>query len=921
MVKIFISNEIAKKQQELYQRGHDVDKRAAEKIRHLLKDIEEYVNKKAEHNPFEILNLNFPRTNNGEEERYGVTRIHNCIKYHYAEQGCDEFGNNNHYRLVTIQDMQKGYIVLQYFGHKYRDVEPWINNNLGFKFVIENAYLGLYETYNIDKNVDKLTTNKEFFAGKLFSKLGIYWDKISAELKTKLKREFENFESIVTDLEIQETVELITDPNYAKLLSEVFTILRAGKIEQAINNIKLYLNELKAIDDLSKEEIATINSNDQYLVLNDIDAEEMKVLMNMSAEDSMLFLHPDQRNVVNADFNSSARLLGVSGSGKTIVVVHRAIRLAEKYKKKILVLTLNPALASLIERLILKLLKERENVSLKEFIDVKSFWQLSKELILGNPKIDNITRRSLEEYSVKTDETIDDIWKEYYLQLNNNFDADVLSDTHRYLLSQGIIPNVYIRQEFDLIRSFLLPTEFENYYTVDREDRKIKFSKDTDEDYQKQLNNKLPIRKAIINGLVGWNDKMKSVGIIDYAFLSHKLIEINNGLENITAIYKSILVDEMQDFGTLELSIIRKLVENDENDLFLAGDMAQKVLIKHRVPKQAGISFGNYYKINKNYRNSREILEAAYSVFTNNVAPDFLKNVEEEILNPLYANFQSHKPHLKKAFSFEEELYWAKKFLKNELGNSNKKGCIAICGYSSHDVYRLRMNNTFALLQYTILSGDNYADDNIFLSDLEQTKGYEFDIMIIINANDNVIPNPLLPKEEWFREISKLYVAMTRARTNLIISYNTKLSAIFESSKSLFNTSIWSHSEKEIHFDLPIVQSERYNLRESFMGLTAKKFLYEHPKAVGTSQELQNVLLGFRKKQEKDKDGNIIEGVSGRDYAPSGKKIGWSDMYSLYEYFESGEHNPHLNNYFGPNCYKELRELFNLNNKKPHGKL
>jgi superfamily I DNA/RNA helicase len=911
MVKIFISKEIAKKQQEIIQRGKGVDKRACHKLRQTIDDIRKYINGNLElGDPFDILKINYPDSNHGE------SRIHNCIKYHWAEQGNDEFGNKNHYRLVTIQNKQKGYIVLQYFGHKERDVEPWIKNNIGFRFVIDNANLGLYETYNLDNSVDKLSNNNEFFAGKLYSKLNVYWDEISAELKPKLKREFENFESIVTDLEIQETVELITDPNYAKLLSEVFTILRAGKIEQAINNIKLYLKKLKSIDDLNNEEIATINSNDQYLVLNDMDAEEMKVLMNMSAEDSMLFLHPDQRNVVNADFNSSARLLGVSGSGKTIVVVHRAIRLAEKYKKKILVLTLNPALASLIERLILKLLKQRENESLKEFIDVKSFWQLSKELILENSKVDKITRRSLEEYSVKTDETIDDIWKEYYLQLNNNFDADVLSDTHRYLLSQGVIPNVYIRQEFDLIRSFLLPTEFENYYAVDREDRKIKFSKDTDEDYQKQLNNKLPIRKAIINGLVGWNDKMKSVGIIDYAFLSHKLIEVNNGLENIPAIYKSILVDEMQDFGTLELSIIRKLVVSGENDLFFAGDMAQKVLIKHRVLKQAGISFANnYYKIDKNYRNSREILEAAYSVFTNNVGPDFLKNVEEEILNPLYANFQSHKPHLKKAYSFEEELYWATKFLKNELGNSNKKGCIAICGYSSHDVYRLRMNNASTFLKYTILSGDNYADDNIFLSDLEQTKGYEFDIMIITNANDNVIPNPLLPKEEWFREISKLYVAMTRARTNLIISYNTKLSAIFESSKSLFNTSIWSDSEKEIHFNLPIVQNEIYNLKESFKGLTAKKFLYEHPKAVGASQELQNVILGLRKKQEK-LDGNIVEGVSGRDYAPTGKKIGWSDMYSLYEYFESNKHNPHLNSYFGPNCYKELRALFNLNGTK-----
>jgi excinuclease UvrABC ATPase subunit len=44
---------------------------------------------------------------------------------------------------------------------------------------------------------------------------------------------------------------------------------------------------------------------------------------------------------------------GVSGSGKTCVLIHRAIRLAHKYPDEpILVLTLNAALAALIESLV-----------------------------------------------------------------------------------------------------------------------------------------------------------------------------------------------------------------------------------------------------------------------------------------------------------------------------------------------------------------------------------------------------------------------------------------------------------------------------------------------------------------------------------------------------------------------------------------
>ena len=37
------------------------------------------------------------------------------------------------------------------------------------------------------------------------------------------------------------------------------------------------------------------------------------------------------------------------------------------------------------------------------------------------------------------------------------------------------------------------------------------------------------------------------------------------------------MVDEAQDFGTAELTIIRKLTQPKENDIFLCGDAAQQV--------------------------------------------------------------------------------------------------------------------------------------------------------------------------------------------------------------------------------------------------------------------------------------------------------------------------------------------------------
>ena len=57
------------------------------------------------------------------------------------------------------------------------------------------------------------------------------------------------------------------------------------------------------------------------------------------------------------------------------------------------------------------------------------------------------------------------------------------------------------------------------------------------------------------------------------------------------------------------------------------------------------------------------------------------------------------------------------------------------------------------------------------LSDLEQTKGYEFDLMIIVNCSKGSFPPDHIEEEENL-DMVQLYVAMTRAKEDLIISFS-----------------------------------------------------------------------------------------------------------------------------------------------------
>jgi hypothetical protein len=73
-------------------------------------------------------------------------------------------------------------------------------------------------------------------------------------------------------------------------------------------------------------------------------------------EEWLVFLHPEQRRLVEADFTAPVRVRGRSGTGKTLVVLHRAFRLAteevQKAHKSIWIFTHNEPIAIRLSNLV-----------------------------------------------------------------------------------------------------------------------------------------------------------------------------------------------------------------------------------------------------------------------------------------------------------------------------------------------------------------------------------------------------------------------------------------------------------------------------------------------------------------------------------------------------------------------------------------
>ena len=62
--------------------------------------------------------------------------------------------------------------------------------------------------------------------------------------------------------------------------------------------------------------------------------EDLQAMLNRPLEKWRVFLHPTQRKIVNKNYTGAARTTGGAGTGKTVVAMHRAKRLAGGLKDR-----------------------------------------------------------------------------------------------------------------------------------------------------------------------------------------------------------------------------------------------------------------------------------------------------------------------------------------------------------------------------------------------------------------------------------------------------------------------------------------------------------------------------------------------------------------------------------------------------------
>lgn len=793
---------------------------------------------------------------------HGESRIKSCIKY--------ELGGG--FRLVTIHRDKT--ITLCYVGN-HDDCDHWLEANSGL-VITRNDQNTLERGFRTSRGATHTIIRREPVPSS-----AALLDHLSEEKVNYLLtgvpplaiRKISSLGGVTLPADVSSACSGVADDAKRVLVQDVLMLLLNGDIRGAEQRLELESGQSQEVQNLTNEEILEVADGDGVRRIAVGSEEHEEWLARFATEapfsDWLLFMHPEQERVVNEDFDAAAQLSGVSGSGKTCVAVKRAARLAEADSTgRVLVVTLNRSLASLIRNLIRQAVPQE---STQSRIDVLSFFELCQKYLKA---LEIRGDRIYLEETWKLGEHIDEIFREFYRCWHNNSEAKTLIPVHMSLTAQGINAEIYLREEFDWIRSALSEKERENYLEIVRSGRKYGLPQRW--------------RKRVIAALQGWERKMRAVGATDYLGLTTSL---SRYLDRLDAEYKHIIVDEGQDFGTTELQILRRLVSPGPNDIFICGDIAQHVLPKHRNLTDAGIDIANRKRqITRNYRNSRQILEAAYRVLRENLDEELLAASDLEILDPKYANRSSPEPFVLKANSFEEEFAFARRLVADHFDSKPKdRCCIAIAGFTLKEI------SMFArALDIPVLDGAKDPGDSfLVLSDLEQTKGYEFGVMIVINCLEDVLPPRDSPTEEAFRHGCRLYVAMTRAKNELYLSYHNQPSRWLSNARDALSFEDWSNV---VGFSPEFMTSPPVHLVEAeggpevdLLDLTGRQFNYTS-RALGLSTD---ALL---------KIDELVDGVgSVRD----GFRVRWKTM---REALIDLENSPTARRTFGPTIQGEVRK-------------
>ena len=475
-------------------------------------------------------------------------------------------------------------------------------------------------------------------------------------------------------------------------------------------------------------------SRSRFVVIDD--DLELQAMFNAPLENWRVFLHPSQRRLVERHWNGPVRVLGGAGTGKTVVAMHRARWLARNLPAngRVLFTTFTRNLAADIEQNLRRICSPEE----MQRIETTNLDRWVQRLLRG---------------------------RRYRFRLALARDAGAWNAAMQKTPRNLAFPDRFYADEWDQVVQAQGVTTRDEYLRVPRTGRGVPLTRTKRaqvwpvfEEYRAQLAER---------GVMELADCYRAAAAL--------LAEDRRGAD-----FAAVVVDEAQDLTPSAWRLLRSIVPEGADDLFIVGDAHQRIYERRPVVLgSCGINIrGRGRKLRLNYRTTEETRRWAADLLADHRVDDLDGGQDRN--EGVYSAAHGPEPDVRYFASREEQATWLVGYLTDleSGGEALRNICIAARTRNERDALCLELQNAGLVTEVLERDAPDQSTPGVRVATMHRVKGLEFDRVVVASMNADLLPLTAAtegadaPERERVEtsERALLYVAATRAKKELTVT-------------------------------------------------------------------------------------------------------------------------------------------------------
>lgn len=552
-----------------------------------------------------------------------------------------------------------------------------------------------------------------------------------------------DFKRLGIDEDILPLVRLLTREDHLEALQrllpsvqyDALLALACGMtVEEAWAEVSKHLIEPSPPEHVDPNDLAAAMARTPERVVLVRGPEELTRILAHPFDVWRVFLHPQQRRIAyRPSYNGPAMVTGGAGTGKTVTAVHRAAFLAQRYSEAqeppILLTTfithLRDALRNQVDLLV-------DDADISQRIDVSTIdalaYRILQEAQGGRPP-EMISGRQLV-----------DRW---------NQEATALGCTR---------PGAFLLNEWEQVVIAQNHQTEQEYLKCSRHGRGVAIT--------------AAERPGIWRAIQSIVNHMRRDGLWSFPMAVDEAARLARPL------YRHVLVDEGQDLHPAHWRLLRAVVKEGADDMFVVSDPHQRIYDNRVSLESLGIRVrGRSRKLTVSYRTTHEILSWAVRVLDDGLPKTGLDDLDDT-LKGYDSPMHGRRPLVQRFPDRESELDGLVAQVQAWLADGVEPNAIGVAA-RQNDLVTTAKNHLKAagIPAYTPTA----KSAGIRTATMHGTKGLEFSCVAVIGVDDDLIPlaSVVPPSEDDLaahqqalqRERCLLFVACTRARDALYVSH------------------------------------------------------------------------------------------------------------------------------------------------------